>query len=329
MNNTVLAGALAAAFLTFAAAAPAAWSQAAASTRINKVQPGYHHVKVGDVNVIALSDGTLAIPPGALLTNVAPAQVAARLAATFQGTHVDASVNAYLIESGERLLLVDTGSGELYGPTLNKLVATLHAAGYQPEQITDILVTHIHTDHTGGLMDGKRMVFPNATVHLDQRELDYWMSAARRSEAPESRRALFDQALKKVKPYLDAGKVKTFDGATQLFPGIRSIPSYGHTPGHSLYALESGGQKLVFWGDLLHVAEVQMPDPSVTIVFDVDAKAAAAQRKRAFADAAAGKYLVAGDHIAFPGVGRLRAEGDGYRWVPMPYINDHVVPAPR
>ncbi|NHZ36713.1 MBL fold metallo-hydrolase [Massilia rubra] len=324
MKNTVLIGALAAAFLTFGAGAPAAFAQAAPGVRLNKVQPGYHHFKVGNVNVTALSDGTLAIPPAALLTNVAPAQVAARLAATFQGTHVDASVNAYLIESGARLLLVDTGSGELYGPTLNKLVATLASAGYQPGQITDILITHIHTDHTGGLMDGKRMVFPNATLHLDKRELDYWMSAARRSEAPEAKRALFDQALMKVKPYVDAGKVKTFDGATELFPGIRSIPSYGHTPGHSFYALEGGGEKLVFWGDLLHVAEVQMPDPSVTIVFDVDANAAAAQRKRAFAEAAREKYLVAGDHVAFPGVGRLRADGDGYRWVPLPYINDHV-----
>ncbi|RSZ56337.1 MBL fold metallo-hydrolase [Massilia atriviolacea] len=329
MKKTVLTGFLAAALFTLGTAAPAAFAQAAPGTRINKVQPGYHHFKVGNVNVTALSDGTLAIPPGDLLTNVAPGQVAARLAATFQGSHVDASVNAYLIDSGERLLLVDTGSGELYGPTLNKLVATLQAAGYQPGQITDVLVTHIHTDHTGGLMDGKRMVFPNATVHLDKRELDYWMSAANRSKAPEARRALFDQALAKVKPYVDAGKVKTFDGATELFPGIRSIPSYGHTPGHSFYALDSGGETLLFWGDLLHVAEVQMPDPAVTIVFDVDAKAAAAQRKRAFAEAAKEKYWVAGDHVAFPGVGRLRADGEGYRWVPMPYINDHIVHAVR
>jgi glyoxylase-like metal-dependent hydrolase (beta-lactamase superfamily II) len=324
MQKTLLGALLAATFFSLVTPAPAAFAQAAPGARVNKVQAGYHHFKVGKVNVTALSDGTLAIAPGKLLTNVAPEQVAARLAASFQGSHVDASVNAYLIESGARLLLVDTGSGELYGPTLNKLVASLQAVGYQPGQITDILVTHIHTDHTGGLMDGKRMVFPNATVHVDQRELDYWMSAARRSQAPEAKRKNFDEALMKVKPYLDAGKVKAFDGATELFPGIRSIPSYGHTPGHSFYALDSGGEKLVFWGDLLHVAEVQMADPSVTIVFDVDPTAAAAARKRAFADAASEHYLVAGDHIAFPGVGRLRADGEGYRWVPMPYINDHI-----
>lgn len=329
MQKTILRAMLIAAFLTFGAAAPAAFAQAAPAARIDKAQPGYHHFKVGKVNVTALSDGTLAIAPGELLTKVAPGQVAARLAASFQGSHVDASVNAYLIDSGERLLLVDSGSGELYGPTLNKLVAALQSAGYQPGQITDILITHIHTDHTGGLMDGKRMVFPNATLHMDKRERDYWMSAENRSQASAAKRKNFDEALMKVKPYVDAGKVKTFDGATQLFPGIRAFPSYGHTPGHSFYALESEGEKLVFWGDLLHVAEVQLPDPAVTIVFDVDAGAAAAQRKRAFAEAAKERYLVAGDHLAFPGVGRLRADGEGYRWVPMPYINDHIVRAAK
>lgn len=132
-----------------------------------------------------------------------------------------------------------------------------------------------------------------------------------------------------MKPYVDSGRVTTFSGATQLFPGIRSIPSPGHTPGHSFYALESKGEKLVFWGDLLHVAEVQLPNPGVTIVFDVDPAAAAAQRKHAFADALKGRYWVAGDHVAFPGVGHLRADGDGYRWVPMPYVNDYYVPASK
>ncbi|NHZ82317.1 MBL fold metallo-hydrolase [Massilia sp. CCM 8695] len=327
MNRNTMTAYIAAALLAFGTLAPHAMAQSAPVSKMTKAQAGYYHFKVGTVNVTALSDGTLAIPPGDLLTNAAPGQVASSLAATFQSTHVHASVNAYLIESGKRLVLVDTGSGELYGPTLNKLVDSLKAVGYQPGQITDILITHIHTDHTGGLMDGKRMVFPNATLHLDARELDYWMSAVKRAKAPDSKRKNFDEALMKVKPYVDAGKVKAFDGATQLAPGLRSVPSYGHTPGHSFYALESGGEKLVFWGDLLHVAEVQLPDPAVTIVFDVDPVAAAAERKRAFAEAAREKYWVAGDHIAFPGVGHLRADGNGYRWVPMPYMNDHVTPA--
>ncbi|WBS01099.1 MBL fold metallo-hydrolase [Pseudoduganella sp. SL102] len=310
-----------------ASSLPVASAQQDPVPRIDRFQAGYYHFKLGDFDVTALSDGTLPIPADVLLTGAKPGEVAARLAETYQTTAVDASINAYLIKAGHRLVLVDAGTGELYGPTLNKLAASLGAIGYQPEQITDILITHIHTDHTGGLMDGQRIVFPNATVHVEQRELDYWMSAANRARAPDSARQYFDQAAAKMKPYVDSGRVKTFSGATQLFPGIRSIPSPGHTPGHSFYALESRGEKLVFWGDLLHVAEVQLPNPAVTIVFDVDPAAAAAQRKQAFADALKGRYWVAGDHVAFPGVGHLRADGDGYRWVPMPYVNDYYVPA--
>lgn len=321
LSAIVIAAALAAAPLTTQAAAPA--------TKVSRFQAGYYHFKIGEFEVTALSDGTLPIPTLELLTNAKPGEVAARLAENYQPTSLDASINAYLIRAGGKLVLVDAGTGELYGPTLDKLTASLRAVGLEPYQITDILITHIHTDHTGGLMHGKRMVFPNATVHVDRREIDYWLNPEQRAKAPEAAKKYFDEAALKMQPYVDAGKVSTFDGATALLPGIRAVPAYGHTPGHSFYVLESQGQKLVFWGDLLHVAEVQMPDPDVTILFDVDSKAAAATRKRAFADAAKSGYWVAGDHISFPGIGHLRADGAGYRWIPMTYVNDHYVAAEK
>ncbi|RYG75396.1 MAG: MBL fold metallo-hydrolase, partial [Alphaproteobacteria bacterium] len=222
----------------------------------------------------------------------------------------------------DRLVMVDAGTGELYGPNLNKLGASLKAVGYSPEQITDILITHIHTDHTGGLMDGDRMVFPNATLHIERKEVAYWFSEDQRAKATAAHQKYFAEAQAKVGPYKAAGRVKTFSGATQLFPGIRSEPAPGHTPGHSFYTLESQGEKLVFWGDLLHVAEVQLPRPDITILFDVDPKAAADTRKRAFVQAVKEGYWVAGDHVSFPGVGHLQADGKGYRWIPMPYVND-------
>lgn len=290
---------------------------------INHFQAGYYHFKIGDIEVIALSDGTLPIPADKLLTNVRTGEVASRLAHTYQGTDVEASINAFLIKAGDRLIMVDAGTGELYGPKLNKLGASLKAAGYKPEQITDILITHIHTDHTGGLMDGHRMVFPNATVHVEQKELDYWLNPDHRKQAPESMKKYFDEAFAKVQPYVDAGKVKPFSGETEVFPGIRSIPAPGHTPGHTVYSLESQGKKLLLWGDLLHVAEVQLPRPDVTILFDVDPNAAAATRKKVLADAAQGGYWIAGDHVSFPGVGHVQVDEDGYRWIPITYINDY------
>lgn len=319
--------ALALMFASITAFIPFAHAQTAAP-KLNKSQAGFYHMKFGDFEVIALSDGTVPLPVFALLTNIKPVEIERLLSDAFVKAPLDASVNAFLIKPAgntNKLILVDAGSGELYGPTLNKLTASLTAVGYEPEQITDILLTHIHTDHSGGLMDGNRMVFPNAVVHADKREVDYWLNPANRDKSKGNKEQLvrlFSEAAVKVKPYFDAGKVKTFDGDTQLFSGIRSIATPGHTPGHSFYALESKGEKIVFWGDIMHVAEVQFPNPAVTIMFDSDSKAAAAQRKKAFADAAKNGYWIAPAHVSFPGIGHLRADGSGYKWIPIAYIND-------
>lgn len=292
--------------------------------QLSQSQAGFHRLKVGDVEIVALSDGTVTLNPE-VLSRMRQDKVRSLLKQSFVGPLLNASVNAYLIKLGDRLILVDAGTGELYGPTLNKLPASLKAVGYTPEQITDILVTHIHTDHTGGLMNGSVRVYPNATVHVDRREVEHWLSPEKRAAAPEQARQYFDQAQLKLGPYVAAGQVRTFDGATQLFPGLRSVPAYGHTPGHSFYVLESQGEKIAFWGDILHVAEVQLPHPEVTIQFDVDPSAAAAARARAFSDAVAQGYLIAPAHMSFPGVGHLRRDGKGYRFVPLPYLNDYYV----
>jgi len=329
IHASVLRGSFALALLIAAITAFVPFVDAqTAAPKLSKSQAGFYRLKVGDFEVTALSDGTVPLPVFDLLTNVKPVEIERLLSDAYVKVPLDASVNAFLIKPAgntNKLIMVDTGSGELYGPTLNKLIASLKAIGYEPEQITDILLTHIHTDHSGGLMDGSRMVFPNAVIHADKREVDYWLNPANRDKSKGNKEQLvrlFSEAAAKVKPYLDAGKVKTFDRDSQLFPGIRSIASPGHTPGHSFYALESKGEKMVFWGDIMHVAEVQFPNPAVTIMFDSDSKAAAAQRKKAFADAAKNGYWVAPAHVSFPGIGHLRAEGSGYKWIPIAYIND-------
>ncbi len=288
---------------------------------LTQSQAGYHRFMVGTVEVTALSDGTIGLDTQLLQTpdrhSLDDALKVAHVASP-----LDTSVNAYLVKLKGRLILVDAGTGTLFGPSLNKLPASLRAAGVDPTQITDVLVTHVHTDHTGGLMSGAQRVYPNATVHVDQREIDYWLATANEQAAPKEKQAFFRQARASLAPYVATGQVRAFDGAQQLFPGLRSVPAPGHTPGHTFYALEDQGVKLMFWGDVMHAAEVQLPDPSVTIVYDVDPEAARTQRLRAFADAAQAGYMVAPAHMAFPGVGRLRVEGTAYRWLPLPYVND-------
>jgi glyoxylase-like metal-dependent hydrolase (beta-lactamase superfamily II) len=291
----------------------------AGAPQLKSQAPGYYRMMLGDFEVTALLDGILDLPPKQLLTNTTPANVDKLLARSFQGATVPTSVNAYLVNTGSQLVLVDTGAAGLFGPTLGQLHANLKAAGYQPEQVDAIVITHMHGDHVGGLIQDGKVAFPNATVYADQHDADFWLSTANLEKATKEMKGFFLGAQTSLNPYVSAGRFKGFNGDTEIVPGVRAIAAPGHTPGHSLYAIESKGQKLVLWGDLMHVAAVQFPQPEVTISFDTDSKAAAAQRKKAYADAAKNGYWVGSAHLPFPGIGHLRREGKGYTFVPVTY----------
>ena len=291
----------------------------AAAPQVKTQAPGYFRVMLGDFEVTALSDGTVALPVDKLLTGTTAPKTAKALARSFLKAPLDTSVNAYLINTGSKLVLVDTGAAKLFGPTLGNLADSLKAAGYQPEQVDEVFITHMHADHVGGLMNGDKLAFPNATVRADQHDADFWLSQANLDKAPADAKGFFQGAMASLNPYVAAGKFKPFNGDTELVPGVRALATPGHTPGHSVYVVESQGQKLVLWGDLMHVAAVQFADPSVTIQFDTDSKSAARQRKRAYADAAKQGYLVGSAHLSFPGLGHLRTQGKGYEWVPVNY----------
>ncbi|HSV45240.1 MAG TPA: MBL fold metallo-hydrolase [Ramlibacter sp.] len=312
--------AAAAAALLFAATFASAPARAEAPM-VKTQAPGYYRTMLGDFEVTALSDGTVKLPMLKLLTNAKPQQLAAAFKRGWLGETVETSVNSYLINTGSKLVLIDTGAAGLFGPTLGNLLANLKAAGYLPEQVDEIYITHMHGDHVGGLMAGKDRAFPNATLRIDKRDADYWLSEANLNAAPEQAKDFFRGAMMSANPYATAGKLKTFEGATELVPGVRAMPAYGHTPGHTIYLVESKGEKLVLWGDLMHVAAVQFENPAVTIQFDTDSKKAAVQRKAAFAEAAKNGYLVGASHISFPGLGHLRSAtgGKGYTWVPLNY----------
>lgn len=287
--------------------------------------PGFYRMALGDFEITAVSDGTVGLHPTQLLTNTTKKKVEAALGRAFLAEPVETSVNGYLVNTGSKLVLIDAGAGSLFGPTLGRFVANLKAAGYQPEQVDEIYITHMHADHVGGLAADGKPVFPNAVVRADQHDADYWLSQKNLDAAPEDAKGFFKGAMASINPYAAAGRFQPFNGNTDLVPGVKAIANYGHTKGHTVYLVESKGEKLLLWGDLMHVAAVQFADPSVTIRFDTDAKAALAQRRKVFADAAKQGYWVAGAHLAFPGIGHLRRDAAGYTFVPANYSSGAAV----
>jgi glyoxylase-like metal-dependent hydrolase (beta-lactamase superfamily II) len=225
---------------------------------------------------------------------------------------------------GGKRVLVDTGSGELFGPGYGgKLMESLKAAALAPAQITDILITHVHTDHSGGLISGGRLAFPNATVHVGKPDVDFFLDRANAAKSGVDMK-YFDEAIKTIKPYVDTGKVKTFDRQAEILPGVTATLHPGHTPGSAFYTLRSGGQQVIFIGDIIHVSAVQFPDPAITIVYDVDRMSAARIRAEQFSIFAKDRDLVAAPHLPFPGVGHVRTLERGYGWVPVDYGNRDV-----
>jgi glyoxylase-like metal-dependent hydrolase (beta-lactamase superfamily II) len=307
-----LLGAPAAAML----AAPAAF----AGAPFAKTQaPAFYRMALGDIEVTAISDGTLPVPLEDHFNNTTPNHIEAVLKSVFLESPADLSVNAYLFNTGPKLVLVDAGTGDLLGPRLGHLVENLHAAGYRPEQVDHVILTHIHADHSGGLTVADKPVFPNALLHVNRRDADYWLNPVNLERAPGNAKRSFHEAVASLKPYVDADRLRVFADNASPIPGFSSMLRPGHTPGHSSIVIESKGETFVAWGDIIHGDAVQFDEPNIAIDFDEDSRAAAATRRKALTHAAEHGYWVAGAHLPFPGIGHVRADSDEFDWVPVNY----------
>jgi glyoxylase-like metal-dependent hydrolase (beta-lactamase superfamily II) len=169
-------------------------------TPVLQQAPGFYRGKLGQFEITALSDGVAPRDLEDILSE--PALVHANMANAHEKEPVPISINAFLINTGSHLVLVDTGAGELFGATSGRIVANIKAAGYTPEQIDSILLTHIHGDHSGGLTVKGERVFPNATVYVSKLDVDYWLSDEQKMKAPENKRQSFDQSQLTVTPYV-------------------------------------------------------------------------------------------------------------------------------
>jgi glyoxylase-like metal-dependent hydrolase (beta-lactamase superfamily II) len=286
---------------------------------------GFYRLKVGDLEVTALFDGPAVFDQHWLTGEKATLDGVVK--ALHEDPHMlDAAVTGFLVNTGKQLILVDAGSGTWFGGgALGRLAGNLRSAGYTPEQVDLVLVTHLHSDHVGGLttQDGNR-VFPNAEVYVAKAESDFWLSPDIAAKAPKDAQPFFQSAQAIAAPYIKTGKWRTFSGSEPIVDGMQLVPLHGHTPGHTGYEFSSRGHKILFWGDTIHAHRVQLQRPEVTVVFDIDPTAAAATRNQLLSKLARENLVIAGPHMLFPSLGRLHKEGSGYSWAPVGFTDQWV-----
>jgi glyoxylase-like metal-dependent hydrolase (beta-lactamase superfamily II) len=234
---------------------------------------------------------------------------------------VGMSYNAFLINTGSKLILIDTGTGEKLKDEpefqgAGHLMTNLRAAGYRPEQVDEIYITHLGPDHVGGLTLGTERAFPNAALRAPKNEVDLFLHP---DTAPAWTKSWTQFWAALFLPYIKAARCQSFDADMTLTPGIRALATHGHAPGHTSYVVESKGQTFIVLGDLVLMGALQFSNPSLVSSFDADLKAAAEQRLRVFKMAAERDYWVAGGHLSFPGIGHIRAGNGHYSWIPASY----------
>ncbi|GHV69322.1 hypothetical protein AGMMS49928_11190 [Spirochaetia bacterium] len=254
--------------------------------------------KAGAFDVYMLVESRRQGGNSSILLNVSPEQIARYI----PGGSYESETNTFVIRQGRRVVVVDTGFGGAIFDSMKKL-------GIDPAQVEAVLLTHLHGDHIGGLQRDGKALFPNAKVYLAKQEKDYWTQTNVNAGAVAALAAY-------------GSKVETFLPAelgaklTEIIPGISPIAAFGHTPGHTLYLVGSGGDRLLIWGDLMHVQNIQFPLPDVSVSYDTDPKAAAAIRRKVLEYVSANKIAIGGIHLVYPAIGTVRPEGSGWSFVP-------------
>ncbi len=288
---------------------------------------GQNALLVGDFEVTALGDGLLDVPLASYQSADHSVDVEGqehRILASHD-IAIDEAANflipncAFLVRGQGRNVLVDTGAGGKIPPFAGNgfVIESLHKVGLAPSDIDDVLMTHLHPDHVGGLVtDTGHRRFPNARLHISGAEWEYWHDDSQRAQAPDFVQAVFDGARSATAPY--EARLQLFSSQRQaLLPGISAIPLPGHTPGHTGYLVESAhGDKVLIWGDIVHSEFLESPHPDWSMTFDVDPAQAVMTRQGTMSWAAEEQFLVAGMHLASTAMGRVAVSGDAFELIP-------------
>jgi glyoxylase-like metal-dependent hydrolase (beta-lactamase superfamily II) len=278
---------------------------------LTRTVPPLAQFAVGRFTVTALADG-FADMPFSFFTGREPKEIeeAATALSVARSSGIRLVFNQYLIDDGERLILVDTGPAGAVGRT-GQLPMALDTLGVRLDQIGAVVVTHMHLDHTGGLIAGGRRNFPAADVYVDRREVAHWTDPAKRAAAPDFLQSSFDAAAEVVRLY---PRLQAIDGERQIARGVSLVDLTGHTPGHIGVRVEDGGRSVLMVSDMLFHPALHPGSSDIGFVFEQDPAAARAMRARFFPRAAEEKALIAATHMPFPGLGRIVSEDGRLRW---------------
>jgi glyoxylase-like metal-dependent hydrolase (beta-lactamase superfamily II) len=321
-RRQILAGAVAAGAAT--ALSPLGTPSAGAAVSPAGAQaPGFYRYKVGDYECTSINDGARSFPmPDTFVTNVPKEQALAVAEAAYMPKGmVTVPFNPQLINTGSKLILIDCGNGvATFEPSkgaVGRTLQNLSAAGVDPKSIDIVLMSHLHPDHTNGIRaaDGS-MAFPNAEIMVPAKEWEFWMSDENAAKAQSSEMMKnFFANVKKIYAGIES-KVTKYEWGKEVAPGITSIATPGHTPGHTSFAVASGNSKVLIQSDVTNIPEFFLRNPDWHVAYDVDGDLAQATRHKFYDMAAAEKATVVGFHFTFPSIGHVEKDGNGYRLIP-------------
>jgi len=287
-------------------------------------RPTHYRFKIGDFEVTTIFDGALEIPKVHPIfgKNQKIEDVQAYLTENHLPTDkMTISFSPVIVNTGSELVLFDSGYGEERREKgAGKAAAALATAGFTPDQIDVVVLTHLHPDHVSGLIEGDKATFPNARYVTGDAEYNFWSNKELVNSSDKSMAGRAKAVQANVVPL--AEKMKFIKPGNDVVTGITSIEAFGHTPGHMIYNIESGGKRFVIFADTTNHYVASLAKPDWHCAFDMDADKAAATRKKVLDMIAADKIPSAGYHMPFPAVGYVEKEGSGYRWVPASYQLD-------
>jgi glyoxylase-like metal-dependent hydrolase (beta-lactamase superfamily II) len=289
------------------ALAPAAGKQA----------PSFYRYKLGDDEITVIHDGSRTFPmPDTFVKNVSKDEaLAAAEAAYMPKGMVTVPFNPVVINTGSKLVLIDSGYGPNIGPTVGLLPANMAAAGIDPKQIDIVILSHLHPDHINGIRaaDGSP-AFPQAEIKVPSVDWGFWNDEGNMSRAQGFMADYFKNFHRVFDSIKD--KLTKYEWGQEVGPGITALDTPGHTPGHTSFAVASGSAKVLVQSDVTNIPELFLRHPDWQVMFDIDPQQAAATRHKFYDMAAAEKATIIGFHFVFPSIGHVEKDGSNYRLVP-------------